>query len=139
MNPAWSYVLTLVGATALLVAGRKKAAGWVIAFCSQGLWATYAVVTHQPGFILGSLIYGYVYALNWFTWVRSDKGTKTKEQTPEQRLGKLADEMLNLASPDLSLADRVRYAEVLVRFSKTAAAWEQKQKTPLQRMARAKR
>ncbi|MDQ1041449.1 nicotinamide riboside transporter PnuC [Streptomyces sp. V3I8] len=124
MNPAWSYVLTLIGITGLLLAGRKKAFGWIIGFLAQGPWATYGVVTGQHGFVISALAYGYVYALNFWTW-RRDKAEKPEELTPEQRLFKLAEEMLKIASPDTSLVDRARYADVLIKFSKTAAAWEE--------------
>ncbi|MFD8650694.1 hypothetical protein [Streptomyces mirabilis] len=139
MNPAWSYVLTFVGSVGLLLAGRKKSLGWAFGFFAQGLWAMYGVATGQYGFVIGSLIYGYVYALNWFTWVRSDKAEK-KEKTPEQQLFDLAQQMLGIASPDVSLIDRARYAEVLIRFSKTAAAWEKENKAPERpKMPRARR
>jgi hypothetical protein len=129
MNPAWSYALTFVGLVGQLLAGRKKTLGWAIGFSAQGLWAAYAVTTGQYGFLIGSLAYGYVYALNWFTW-RREQAEKAKGQTPDQRLQELAYEMLSTASPDGSLADRVRHAEVLIRFSKTAAAWEKENGTP---------
>ncbi|MCX4799685.1 nicotinamide mononucleotide transporter [Streptomyces sp. NBC_01242] len=127
MNPAWSLVLTAIGVTAVLVARRSKPAAWGIGFLAQGVWATYAVVTRQPGFLLGSIVYAYVYALSWWTWRRDQTQEKTEGQTPDQRLQELAYEMLSLASPDTAAVDRTRYAEVLIRFSKTAAAWEEKQ------------
>ncbi|MGW9067863.1 hypothetical protein ACWGQT_00225 [Streptomyces yangpuensis] len=68
MNPTWSYLLTLVGATGLLVAGRAQRAGWLIGFLAQGLWAAYAVATKQPGFLISAFIYAYVYALNYRAW-----------------------------------------------------------------------
>ena len=140
MNPAWSYVLTLVGLVGLLLAGRKKTLGWAIGFSAQGLWATYAVTSGQYGFLIGCMGYGYVYALNWITWRREKTTGETEGQTPEQRLKKMAHEMLSIASPDLGLVDRTRYAEVLIKFSKTAAAWEQANKVPEQkrRMPRAR-
>lgn len=140
MNPAWSYVLTLVGCVGLLLAGRKKSLGWAFGFFAQGLWAMYGAATGQYGFVIGSLIYGYVYALNWYTWIRSDRAKKAEEKTDEQQLLDLAQQMLAIASPDVSLLDRARYSEVLIRFSKTAAAWEKENKAPERpKMARARR
>ncbi|MFJ4902816.1 hypothetical protein [Streptomyces sp. NPDC088727] len=129
MNPAWSLVLTAIGVTGLIVAGRKKAAGWVIGFLAQGVWASYAIVTKQPGFLIGSMVYAYAYALNWRTWHRGDKEAEPEEKTDEQRLFDLAQQMLAISSPGVSLLDRARYTEVLVRFSKTAAAWEKENGT----------
>ncbi|MFI0967021.1 hypothetical protein ACH4S8_37405 [Streptomyces sp. NPDC021080] len=139
MNPAWSYVLTLIGCTGLLLAGRKKALGWAIGLGVQSLWAFYGVTTGQYGFVIGSLVYSYVYALNFWTWVR-DRKEQPEEKTPEQQLFDLAHEMLGLASPEVSLIDRARYAEILVRFSKTAVAWEKENGAPERpKMARTRR
>ncbi|MEV7675172.1 hypothetical protein [Streptomyces sp. NPDC088752] len=136
MTPAiWSYILTFVGSIGLLVAGRKQKAGWVIGFLAQGLWAAYAVKTDQPGFLISSFIYGFVYARNWWGW-RKAEIEAAKGKTEDQRLLDLAIEMLKIASPNAPLADRARYADVLVKFSKTAVAWEEqtgKVKIPRQR------
>lgn len=140
MNPAWSYVLTLVGSVGLLLAGRKKSLGWAVGFSAQGLWATYGAATGQYGFVISAFVYGYVYSLNWITWRREAKADKAEEQTPEQQLFDLAQQILGIASPDISLIDRARYAEVLIRFSKTAAAWEKENKAPERpKMPRARR
>ncbi|MFH8483139.1 hypothetical protein [Streptomyces sp. NPDC018055] len=68
MNPTWSYVLTLIGVTGLLLAGRKQHTGWLIGLLAQIPWATYGVVTSQHGFILSAAVYGYVYAHNYWSW-----------------------------------------------------------------------
>ncbi|MGW7100350.1 hypothetical protein [Streptomyces sp. NPDC054838] len=80
MSPAWSYVLTLIGAAGLLVAGRARRAGWLIGFCAQGLWAAYAVSTHQHGFLISAFIYAYVYALNYRAW-RTHQPALTSEKS----------------------------------------------------------
>jgi hypothetical protein len=77
VNPAWSYVLTLIGAVGLLLAGRMNRLGWVIGFCAQGLWAAYAVSTQQYGFLISAFIYAFVYAKNYWTW-----RTHQREETP---------------------------------------------------------
>ncbi|MFD7835555.1 hypothetical protein [Streptomyces sp. NPDC059761] len=80
MNPAWSYLLTLVGAIGLYTAGRARRMGWLIGFCAQGLWAAYAVATDQPGFLISAFIYAYVYALNYRAW-RTHQPALTSEKS----------------------------------------------------------
>lgn len=76
MNQAWSYLLTAVGVLGLLLAGRRKAAGWLIGLAAQGLWIAYATATHQWGFYLSAAAYGAVYAKNFLAWHRTTtKGT----------------------------------------------------------------
>lgn len=64
----WSYLLTAVGVVGLLLAGRKNLWGWAICIGSQGLWAAYAVTTHQLGFLISSGIYSAVYGKNFVAW-----------------------------------------------------------------------
>lgn len=70
MNALWSYVLTAVGVAGLLLAGRKNLWGWAICIASQVLWATYAIVTKQPGFLISAVIYSGVYGKNFLAWRR---------------------------------------------------------------------
>ena len=66
----WSWLLTAVGVTGLFLAGKKNKAGWAVGFGAQALWVTYAVATHQWGFIVSAFAYGSVYAKNWLAWRR---------------------------------------------------------------------
>lgn len=70
MSPAWSYVLTAVGVLGLLLAGSRKRVGWALGLAAQPLWAIYAVVTGQWGFIVSAVVYGGVYLRNWLKWRR---------------------------------------------------------------------
>ena len=70
MSPAWSYVLTAVGVLGLLLAGSRKRVGWALGLAAQPLWAVYAVMTGQWGFILSAVVYGGVYLRNWLKWRR---------------------------------------------------------------------
>lgn len=67
---AWSWVLTVVGITALYFAGSGRVLGWAIGFGAQALWLIYAITTHQWGFIFSAFAYGFVYGRNWLRWVR---------------------------------------------------------------------
>lgn len=79
MNPYWSYALTLIGAVGLLLAGRMNRAGWAIGFSAQGLWAAYAVTTHQYGFLISAFIYSFVYGRNFWAW---NQATHQRNETP---------------------------------------------------------
>ena len=64
----WSWVLSAVGVTGLLVVGRRKWWGWVVAFTNECLWVGYALATRQYGFIFGALAYGSVHLHNAWRW-----------------------------------------------------------------------
>jgi preprotein translocase subunit SecG len=69
----WSYLLTAVGICGLLLVRRKKSAGWAVGLGAQVLWVTYALVTHQLGFIVSAVFYGAVNASNFIAWRREEK------------------------------------------------------------------
>lgn len=69
MTAYWSYLLTAVGVFGLWLAGRKNPLGWAVGFLAQGLWAAYAVATHQYGFLVSAFAYGFVYSRNFYSWV----------------------------------------------------------------------
>lgn len=60
----WSVLLTVLGVTAMWLAGRNLAYGWALGLAAQGLWVAYAVVTAQWGFLASALAYGLVYGRN---------------------------------------------------------------------------
>lgn len=60
----WSWVLSALGCTALLLAGSGRRSGWALGLASQAAWVSYALATRQYGFILASVAYGSVYARN---------------------------------------------------------------------------
>ena len=65
---AWSYLLTAVGVFGLYLAGRKDRRGWMVGIGAQVLWIAYATATHQWGFYVSALAYGWVYAKNARSW-----------------------------------------------------------------------
>lgn len=64
MSPYWSWVLTVVGVFGLWLAGRKDRRGWMVGLGAQVLWIAYATATHQWGFYVSAVAYGWVYANN---------------------------------------------------------------------------
>lgn len=69
----WSWVLMAVGVTGLYFAGRKKAFGWGIGIAAQVLWLAFALTTQQYGFVVSSLVYGWVYVKNFVAWRREEQ------------------------------------------------------------------
>lgn len=73
MSPLWSYTLGALGVLGIWLAGRKSAWGWAVGFGAQFLWLAYALITAQHGFIITAVVYGTVYARNWWRWTREAK------------------------------------------------------------------
>lgn len=82
MNAYWSYLLTAVGFLGLWLAGRRWPAGWLIGFLAQGLWIAYATATHQYGFYISALAYGFVYAKNFLAWHRAATRPQLRSENP---------------------------------------------------------
>lgn len=66
----WSWILTAVGLTGFVLAGRKVWWAWYVNLACQGLWFAYALVTEQFGFIVASVVYTFVFAQNAVRWTR---------------------------------------------------------------------
>lgn len=64
----WSYLLAAIGIFGLWAAGSKKSWGWLIGVGAQLLWIAYGLSTHQYGFIVSALAYGFVYGRNYWKW-----------------------------------------------------------------------
>lgn len=69
---AWSWILTAIGATGLLLAGKKVPWAWLVGLGAQVLWVAYAVATRQWGFLASAFIYGSVYLRNHLLWQRAE-------------------------------------------------------------------
>ena len=69
MSPlVWSWVLVVLGALGMWLAGRRMAVGWAVAVVNELLWIVYAVQTGQWGFIAGAVLYIVVFTRNWLRW-----------------------------------------------------------------------
>jgi len=64
----WSWVLVVLGALGMWLAGRRLAVGWAVAVVNELLWIVYAVQTGQWGFIVGAVLYIVVFTRNWLRW-----------------------------------------------------------------------
>lgn len=70
MNELWSWALTLVGVACFWLAGRKVWWAWYIGLAGQITWAAYSIVTQQWGFMVGVVLYTFVYSKNAYAWTR---------------------------------------------------------------------
>jgi len=59
----WSFILAAIGVFGLYLAGRGDHRGWMVGIGAQFLWATYAIVTNQWGFLVSCFAYGWVYTM----------------------------------------------------------------------------
>lgn len=75
----WSWILTIVGVFGLYLAGKKSPIGWAVGIGAQFLWLSYAITTHQWGFIFSSLAYGWVYTKNYVSWRRERNKINSSE------------------------------------------------------------
>lgn len=64
----WSWVLSCIGVTGLLLVGRRKWWAWGITALNEVLWIGYALATRQYGFIFGAVAYIAVHAHNARKW-----------------------------------------------------------------------
>jgi len=60
----WSWLLTVLGAFGLLVAGRRPW-GWLWGVGVQFAWVAYALASRQFGFLASAALYASVYVLNY--------------------------------------------------------------------------
>src|ERR1044071_8920811 len=82
---AWSWLLTVVGVTGFILAGKKVWWCWYINIGCQGLWVTYAIVSHQYGFIVASAVYTVVFTQNAVVWTREHRERKSVEHSARHR------------------------------------------------------
>lgn len=69
----WSWLLTAVGVTGFVLAGRKVWWCWYGNLGCQGLWLAYALVTRQYGFIAAAAVYVVVFTRNAVAWTREHR------------------------------------------------------------------
>ena len=74
---AWSWLLTAVGLTGFVLAGKKIWWCWYVNLACQGLWLAYALATKQYGFIVASAVYTVVFAQNARRWTQEHRAEVT--------------------------------------------------------------
>lgn len=76
LTVALQWCLFPISLSGQLMAGRRKAAGWLMGLGTQCLWALYALAIHQPGMLVGTSFYAATYAWNWFSWQHPDRAAR---------------------------------------------------------------
>lgn len=76
MSVWWSWLLTVVGVTGFVLAGRKIWWAWYINIGCQALWMSYAIATRQWGFIVAAVIYTVVFTQNAVRWTRQHQALR---------------------------------------------------------------
>lgn len=69
----WSWVLTVVGVSTFILAGKKVWWAWYVGLACQGLWLAYSIITSQIGFLVGVVVYTAVYVKNAIAWTKERK------------------------------------------------------------------
>jgi hypothetical protein len=67
-NQVWSWFLALLGIAGMLFVGKKRWEAFLWLIMVEFFWIIFALQTKQFGFILGSVVYGIVYAKNAMKW-----------------------------------------------------------------------
>jgi len=64
----WSFILAGLGIAQITLTGKKKRVGWLIGLLTSCIWMVFAIVTQQYGFVVSSIIFGYIHIKNWLAW-----------------------------------------------------------------------
>lgn len=80
MSEWWSWALGLIGVAGFLLAGKKVWWAWYVNIGAQFLWATYAVVTDQLGFLISSAVYFWVFTKNAAAWTREHREERDRSR-----------------------------------------------------------
>lgn len=78
VNQLWSWALTVVGVTTFILAGRKVWWSWYVGIACQVLWLAYALITEQMGFLVGVVVYTFVYVKNSIAWTKEHRAPMAK-------------------------------------------------------------
>lgn len=71
-----TWIMTSVGLTGFLFAGKKLWWAWYINLACQILWAVYALVTGQPAFLVSAVTYFVIFAVNAYKWTKDHLDVK---------------------------------------------------------------
>ncbi|MFW7414741.1 hypothetical protein [Demequina sp. SO4-18] len=72
----WDWLLTAVGVTGFILAGRRVWWSWYVNLACQALWMAYAIVTEQYGFIIAALVYTVVFLRNALAWTKDHRAER---------------------------------------------------------------
>jgi hypothetical protein len=71
-----TWVMTSIGFSGFIFAGRKEWWAWYINMACQILWAIYALATGQPAFLVFAAAYFVIFARNAYLWTKDHRDAK---------------------------------------------------------------
>ena len=71
-----SWVVGAVGLTGFYFAGKRVWWSWYINLGCQILWASYALVTGQPAFLVTAAVYSVIFGRNAYKWTKDHRNVK---------------------------------------------------------------
>lgn len=77
----WSWVLTIIGLAGFFLAGRKVWWCWYVNIANQFIWAIYALLTSQLGFLVGVVAYTFVFVQNARNWTKEHRKSRDEYTT----------------------------------------------------------
>lgn len=70
------WVVTVVGLTGFILAGRKIWWAWYVNLGCQALWVIYALTTEQYAFLVSAAVYSVVFGQNAIKWTKEHRDAK---------------------------------------------------------------
>lgn len=80
-----SWVITIIGLIGFYLAGKKVWWCWYVNIANQFLWAAYALIFEQWGFLLGVLFYAGIFTKNAYEWTRE----RPRTDRPPENFGRI--------------------------------------------------
>lgn len=107
VSQLWSWGLAAVGVSGLYLTTKKLAIGFAVGVAVQGLWIAFALVSGQLGFIASALAFGWVNALGWYRWTRSNDPAPASD-TPSKKLPPINTNLIDNSGAFKEQADATR-------------------------------
>lgn len=65
-----SWVITIIGMSGFILAGRKVWWSWYLNIACQIFWFMYALVSDTPAFLLAAMFYFVIFSVNAYKWTK---------------------------------------------------------------------
>lgn len=68
----WTWILTTIGITSLIIVGNHRWWGFLIAFCNECLYLVFSIKYNLWGFTVAAIVYGVINLRNAYRWRNND-------------------------------------------------------------------
>lgn len=75
---ALSWIVSVVGMSGFILAGRRVWWCWYVNISCQVFWAMYAIVSETPAFFFTALFYFVIFTINAIKWTRENFALKSE-------------------------------------------------------------